>query len=107
MPRPANKNIGIAISHNAHALECPTPYHRTTGVPATKNTDAKRTTIRFHDAYDVRSPQKQTRLTAGQYAQELRWFMVMSNDPVERPATMTVPRPDAAHHASRPARTRC
>ena len=32
---------------------------------------------------------------------------VQSNDRVERPATMTVPRPDAAHHAPRSARTRC
>jgi hypothetical protein len=30
-----------------------------------------------------------------------------SNDRVERPATMTRPRPDAAHDAPRSARTRC
>jgi hypothetical protein len=29
------------------------------------------------------------------------------NDRVERPATMTVPRPDAAHDAPLSARTRC
>jgi hypothetical protein len=33
--------------------------------------------------------------------------LVPSNDRVERPATMPVPRPDAAHDASRSARTRC
>jgi hypothetical protein len=31
----------------------------------------------------------------------------MPNGCVERPATMTVPRTDAAHDASRYARTRC
>src|SRR5450631_3178769 len=31
----------------------------------------------------------------------------LPNDRVERPATMTMPRPDAAHYASRSARTRC
>jgi hypothetical protein len=30
-----------------------------------------------------------------------------TNDRVERPATMTAQRPDAAHDASRSARTRC
>jgi hypothetical protein len=34
-------------------------------------------------------------------------FTVMPNDRVERPATTDVPRPDAAHHAPRSARTRC
>ena len=32
---------------------------------------------------------------------------MMPNDRVERPTTMTVPRPDAAHDASRSARTCC
>jgi hypothetical protein len=32
---------------------------------------------------------------------------VRSNDRVERPATTPVPRPDAAHHGSRSAPTRC
>ena len=31
----------------------------------------------------------------------------MPNDPVERPATMTVPRTDAVHNGSRAAPTRC
>ncbi len=34
-------------------------------------------------------------------------FCMPSNDQVERPATMTAPRTDAAHHASRSAPTRC
>ena len=32
---------------------------------------------------------------------------MMANDRAERPATMPMPRPDAAHHASRSAPTRC
>jgi hypothetical protein len=41
-------------------------------------------------------------------ARRVNWPLHMiSNDRVERPATMTVPRPDAAHHATRSARTRC
>jgi len=32
---------------------------------------------------------------------------MMANDRVERPATMTLPRPDAAHYASRSAPTCC
>jgi len=36
----------------------------------------------------------------------LGWLMT-SNDRVERPATMTMPRPDAAHDTSRSARTHC
>ncbi len=35
------------------------------------------------------------------------WRHALSNDRVERPATFPVPRPDAAHHASRSAPTRC
>jgi hypothetical protein len=34
-------------------------------------------------------------------------LQMMANDRVERPATMPMPRPDAAHHASRSAPTRC
>jgi hypothetical protein len=45
--------------------------------------------------------------SAGCGACDLGWPHLTPNDRVERPATMTVPRPDAAHNAPRSARTRC